>query len=120
MQVPWWWPFGRVDEIDPRELQDKLAGRNDLQLLDVRSGLEHAGGHISGAKNVPITDLPRQLDSLGLDPKRPVIAICLSGHRSIPAYRLLKRKGYRRVYSLAGGMLAWRRAKLPTTGNSKA
>ncbi|CAG0942423.1 thiosulfate sulfurtransferase [Anaerolineae bacterium] len=115
MNVPWWFPFGRVEEIAPRDLQSKLA--NDgagLQLLDVRSRVEFAESHLPRAKNVPINELPHQLDALGLDPNRPVIAICLSGHRSVPAYRLLKRAGYREVYSLAGGMMAWWRARLPT------
>ncbi|MBI4787591.1 MAG: rhodanese-like domain-containing protein [Chloroflexi bacterium] len=120
MHAPWWWPFGRVDEIEPRELQLKIGAGADLQLLDVREHFEHEAGHIAGARNVPIHDLPRRLDALRLDPRRPVVAICLSGHRSIPAYRLLKRKGFREVRSLAGGMMAWRRAKLPTTRDRTA
>ncbi len=121
MHVPWWWPFGRVDEIAPDALQAEIArnGRG-LQLIDVREEFEYEQGHVAGARNVPIHDLSRSLENLGLDPERPIVAICLSGHRSIPAYRLLKRKGYRQVYSLAGGMMAWRRAKLPTTEDGKA
>lgn len=119
MQVPWWFPFGRVEEIEPRELGDRLQndGR-DLQLLDVRSAIEYAEGHVANTRNVPITDLPDRLAGLGLDPARPVIAICLSGHRSVPAYRLLKRAGYTQVFSLSGGMLAWWVARLPTTRDS--
>jgi rhodanese-related sulfurtransferase len=116
VNVPWWFLFGRVEEIAPRELQDKLLNDGaDLQLLDVRSTIEYAEGHVANTRNVPITALPQQLVKLGLDPTRPVIAICLSGHRSVPAYRLLKRAGYSQVYSLSGGMLAWWAARLPTT-----
>lgn len=119
MRLPWWWPFGRVDEIAPRALEALLArdGGGDIQLIDVREEFEYQQGHVVGARSVPIHALPQSLDSLGLDPQRPIVAICLSGHRSIPAYRLLKRKGYDQVYSLAGGMLAWRRDQLPTTGH---
>jgi rhodanese-related sulfurtransferase len=116
VNVPWWFPFGRVEEITPRELQDKLLNDGaDLQLIDVRSTVEYAAGHAANTRNVPITALPKQLVKLGLDPTRPVIAICLSGHRSVPAYRLLKRAGYSQVYSLSGGMSAWWAARLPTT-----
>lgn len=117
MRLPWWWPFGRVDEIAPRALEALLArdGGGNIQLIDVREEFEYQQGHVVGARSVPIHALPQSLDSLGLDPQRPIVAICLSGHRSIPAYRLLKRKGYDQVYSLAGGMLAWRRDQLPTT-----
>ena len=115
MNVPWWFPFGRVEEIAPRDLQARLRddGR-DLQLLDVRSTVEYAESHMANTRNVPITELAQRLVDLGLDPARPVIAICLSGHRSVPAYRLLKRAGYSQVYSLSGGMLAWWAAHLPT------
>lgn len=115
MLLPWWFPFGRVDEIAPRDLQNKL--RNDgvnLQLIDVRSTAEYAGGHIARTRNVPIDTLQRELANLKLDPSRPVIAICLSGHRSVPAYRLLKRAGFNDVRQLSGGMLAWWRDQLPT------
>ncbi len=120
MHVPWWSPFGQVEEIAPRDLLAILGSGAAVQLLDVREPVEYRQGHIAGAHNVPIHDLPKQLDRLGLDTKRPVIAICLSGHRSIPAYRLLKRSGFAHVYSLSGGMMAWWRDKLPTSKDGQA
>ncbi len=113
MHVPWWFPFGRVDEIAPRDLLAKLGNGAGIQLVDVREPVEFRQGHIAGARNVPIHDLPKQLAQLNLDAARPVVAICLSGHRSVPAYRLLKRFGLPHVYSLSGGMMAWWRDNLP-------
>lgn len=114
MNLPWWFPFGHVDEIAPRALHEKLT-RADfaLQLLDVRTEAEFSESHIADACNVPIYHLPQRLAALNLDRTRPVVAICLSGHRSIPAFRLLKRAGFRKVYSLQGGMMAWWHARLP-------
>ncbi len=112
MSVPWWLPFGRVPELSPRELADALARRPAPQLLDVRSGPEFTAGHIPGATHASITSLPGRIGSLGLDPARPVVAVCLSAHRSPPAVRLLRREGYEAL-QLAGGMLAWRSAGLP-------
>jgi rhodanese-related sulfurtransferase len=101
-------------------LQAKLQNDGaDLQLIDVRSAAEYAGGHIANTRNVPIDTLPLCLPELNLDPKRPVIAICLSGHRSVPAYRLLKRSGFGEVYQLAGGMLSWWRERLPTVRDER-
>ncbi len=114
MHVPWWSPFGRVESISPHDLIAQLSDHTDLQIVDVREPFEFAESHIAGAQNVPIHNLPRRLDSLGLDPRRPVVAICLSGHRSVPASRLLKRAGYQ-VSQLEGGMLAWWHSNLPTT-----
>jgi rhodanese-related sulfurtransferase len=116
MRVPWWIPFGKIDEIAPRDLYAKLQhDGDDLQLLDVREVAEFKTGHIARARSVPVHDLPRRLSDLKLDPNKPVIAICLSGHRSIPAFRLLKRAGFRQVLGLGGGMIAWNRDHLPTT-----
>ncbi len=119
MHVPWWFPFGHVAEIAPRELHSRLGNGAGVQLLDVREPSEFEASHIAGARSLPVHELPRALDGLALDRTRPVVAICLSGHRSVPAYRLLKRAGYHEVYSLGGGMLAWWRAHLPTTKDGK-
>ena len=121
MRLPWWFPFGTVAEIAPRDLYAQLENDGvDLQLLDVRGVMEFEAGHIDRARNVPIHSLPQRLAELRLDPSKPVIAICLSGHRSIPAYRLLKRAGFREVYGLAGGMLAWRSNCLPALNDGAA
>jgi rhodanese-related sulfurtransferase len=112
MALPWWLPFGRVPERSPAELVAALSGPRPPQLLDVRTAAEHAAGHIAGAVSAPITGLAGRLDALGLDRSRPVVAICLSAHRSIPAVRLLRAAGHDAA-QLAGGMLAWRAAGLP-------
>ncbi len=112
MKVPWWFPFGRVPEIAPEVLVGELKGRTPPQLLDVRSPAEFSAGHIRGAVNVPITALRATLPSLRLDPARPVVAVCLSAHRSPPAVRLLRDQGFEAV-QLRGGMLAWRAALFP-------
>jgi rhodanese-related sulfurtransferase len=112
MNVPWWLPFGRVPEVRPADLVAELASRTGPVLLDVRTPGEFASGHISGAVNVPVTSLPGRLPSLGLPSGRPVVAICLSAHRSPPAVRLLLRGGVD-ARQLAGGMIAWRLAGLP-------
>jgi rhodanese-related sulfurtransferase len=121
MSVPWWMPFGSVDEIAPKDLYAKIKNNGkDLQLLDVRSTAEYAEGHIANTINIPINELPSRVGELKFDPLHPVYAICLSGHRSVPAYRLLKGKGYTQVFSLSGGMMAWWAAKLPNgKGKSK-
>jgi rhodanese-related sulfurtransferase len=112
MKLPWWLPFGRVPEIAPDELVRQLTGRSRPQLVDVRSPAEFAAGHIDGAVNVPVTSLPAGLPSARLDPARPVIAICLTAHRSRPAVRLLRERGFSAA-QLRGGMLAWRAGRLP-------
>ena len=114
MSFPWWLPFGRVPEISARELDDLLRN-GGAQLIDVRTPVEFAVGHVAGAHNVPIYSLRRALPSLGLDPGRPIVAICATAHRSPPAVRLLHAAGYENAMQLKNGMLSWYAAKLPTS-----
>jgi rhodanese-related sulfurtransferase len=107
-----WNPFGSVPEIEPRELLLALEVESPPILLDVRTVIEWERSRIEGAMSVPITSFADRLAALELDRARPVVAICLSAHRSVPAVRLLNERGYRAA-QLAGGMLAWWAAKLP-------
>jgi rhodanese-related sulfurtransferase len=114
MDLLWWLPFGEVPEIDGEELYDQLQEAAAPVVIDVRTSLEFAQGHIAGALNVPITDLKSKLTSLKLKKNHPVVAICLSAHRSIPAVRLFEEAGIKKACQLQGGMLAWQKAGLPT------
>jgi rhodanese-related sulfurtransferase len=112
MALPWWLPFGRVPEIPAPRLARDLSAAVPPQVVDVRTEAEFRRGHIRGAVNVPIQTLARRIGAIGLDRSRPVVAICLTAHRSIPAVRLLVRTGFSAA-QLAGGMLAWRAAGFP-------
>jgi len=69
-------------------------------LLDVRTPPEFAGGHIPGARNIPLDDLRRRLAEV---PKgRPVVAYCQVGQRGYLATRILMQHGYA-VSNLGGG-----------------
>lgn len=114
MDLLWWLPFGRVPEIDGEELHGRLQDAPSPVVIDVRTHLEFAQGHIDGAINVPITELKSKLDSLELEKDHQVVAVCRSAHRSIPAVRLFRDAGIKQACQLQGGMLAWEDAGLPT------
>ena len=103
-----WMPVGQVPELSADELNRLVKDKaTPVQILDVRTQMEWQMGHISGATNVPITRLNGAVDDLEFDKQLPVVAICLSAHRSIPAVRVLQELGYSDVKQLAGGMRAW-------------
>jgi len=110
----WWLPFGRVPELSASDINARLAADRQLQIIDVRSGAEWRRSHIPGAVSVPIQELKGRLSSLQLDAQQPVVAICLSAHRSIPAVRLLRAQGFESAVQLKGGMLAWWKDNYPT------
>ncbi|WP_100640329.1 rhodanese-like domain-containing protein [Marinobacter salexigens] len=99
-----WLPFGRVAEISPETLNEQLK---DVQIVDVRTPGEFQQSRIQGALNLPITQFSKKaISELSLDQGIPVVTVCLSAHRSIPATRRLKQLGYD-VKQLQGGMKAW-------------
>lgn len=114
MKLFWWWPFGKVPEISAKQLSVELQNATRTPLvLDVRTVAEWNDHRIAGSINVPITELGSRIAALAWDRKRPIVAVCRSARRSIPAVRLLARNGYLRVCQLEGGMLAWGAAGLP-------
>ena len=82
-------------------------------LIDVRERREWAGGHVPGARHIPLGQLPQAARALPGD--RDLLLICQSGNRSARATELLQRAGFSRATNVAGGMSAWSRAGLPVT-----
>ncbi len=91
------------------ELKSRLDAGAPLLVLDVRTATDFDGdqGHISGALNLPLEELPRRLDALGTDPERPIALICRTDRRSAKAAALLAQRGFARVQVVQGGMTAW-------------
>jgi rhodanese-related sulfurtransferase len=111
-----WLPAGRVPEIAAADLVERLASGEPTVLLDVRTQTEWRNSRIKGAENVPITQMSGAVGTLPYPKDAVIVAICLSAHRSIPAVRLLRERGYQRAVQLRGGMLAWWAARLPAEG----
>ena len=110
MNIWQWLPFGKVPEVN---VQDLNTQTEQVQIVDVRTRAEFEQSHIKGAQNLPITQFNNQsIIGLQLDPLKPVVTICLSAHRSIPATRKLTRMGYD-VQQLKGGMRSWWQQDMP-------
>lgn len=75
------------------------------QFIDVREPAEVAQGTIVGAVNIPLAQIPNQVDELDRD--RRVVLLCRSGNRSGQAAEFLVGAGFTDVINLAGGMLAF-------------
>jgi rhodanese-related sulfurtransferase len=97
-------PTEAVQRIDVDGLHARL---DDVQVLDVRERHEWDAGHIPGSLHAPYHELHAL--PAGLDPARPVAAICSSGQRSAVAASLLRRLGVHEVVHVAdGGVGTWR------------
>jgi adenylyltransferase/sulfurtransferase len=96
-----------VAEISPEALAARLAGGEPLAVIDVRDAHESAVSPMPSARCIPLATLGDALPEL--DRSRDLVVVCRSGIRSAQAVRQLQARGFTRVRSLAGGMLAWER-----------
>lgn len=78
-------------------------------LIDVREPMEFKQGHITGARNVPLTALSDVIADYDLNDK--IVFVCQSGMRSLQAVNFSNSIGYRKAMNLEGGMDAWTAAR---------
>ena len=100
-----------IVDVSPHEAARLLAGDQSLPIVDVRQRGEFKSGHISGASCHPLLGGVSGMD--GFDRSAPILVVCASGHRSMVAARLLRRRGFQHILSLVGGTAAWARQGLP-------
>ncbi len=106
-------PFETTGQLSVHTLKQRLdAGRNDLQLLDVRRPDEWKQGHIPTARHFFAPHLPEHLGEL--DRRKPVATYCGSGYRASIAASLLQQHGFREVFNIPGSMKAWKAAGYET------
>jgi rhodanese-related sulfurtransferase len=98
-------PARGLKNLTPNDFADQLKQNENKVLIDVREPREFKTGYIPGAVNWPLSELKGHLDEISKDQK--VFLYCRSGMRSQQAARMLSRKGYKSLYNLQGGILAW-------------
>ena len=97
------WRKHTADRIDSAEAHRLVSA--GARLIDVRTPAEFSAGHIEGARNVPLQELPARMGELG--PREdPLVLYCRSGRRSNLARTKLEAEGFTAVYDL-GPMSAW-------------
>ncbi len=96
--------WNEVDSLD----------RNEYIILDVRTPIEHEGGHIAGAVNIPLDELRKRIDEIPKDKK--AFVYCKVGLRGYIACRILSQNGIK-CFNLSGGFDLYKSANyMPTEG----
>jgi rhodanese-related sulfurtransferase len=91
--------------------------KTNVQVLDVRTLEEYNSGHISGSLLADWAQREQFNERVkSLDKSKPVYTYCLSGGRSRAAAAQLRQAGFKEVYNLEGGIVAWKRAAHPVEG----
>jgi rhodanese-related sulfurtransferase len=79
-------------------------------ILDVRSRVEFANGHVPGARHIPFWRISRRIDAFSIPPHAELVVYCGHGPRARVAGRTLRRKGFTRITYLEGHFSRWHRA----------
>ncbi|HKY63506.1 MAG TPA: rhodanese-like domain-containing protein [bacterium] len=96
-----------AETISPKKLAQMLQEGEQLQLLDVRELSEIQRAGFPGARHIPMGQLEARIAEL--NPDQTTVVICHYGNRSSVAAEQLKKKGFKNVMNLKGGIDAYSR-----------
>lgn len=102
------------DDLEPLPRDELLGRARDglVIVIDVRPPEEYAAGHISGAVNVPLSDLERYLEEI--HPEQEIVAYCRGPHcvLAFDAVERLRKSGLK-ARRLEDGYPEWKAEGLP-------
>jgi rhodanese-related sulfurtransferase len=107
-----------VTAMEVNAAKEYVVQHEDAVIIDVRMPVEYEMSHITGAVNVDVQDETFERMASALDPNKTYIVHCTKnpvGGRSSRALETLQRLGFKHLYSLEGGYIAWKDAELPLT-----
>lgn len=96
-----------LPQISVSELNELIATRPELQIIDVRRGAEFESGHAPRALSAPLANLRDVLPHLNLKPSAPTAVICAGGYRSSAGTSILRQLGFNDLLNVTGGTKAW-------------
>ena len=105
--------MSRVREIDPKSVQQKLERGDKFHFIDVREDHEWKTDHARGAEHIGRGIIERDIEHKIPNHDAEIVLYCGGGYRSALAADNLQKMGYTNVLSMAGGIKAWRDARLP-------
>ena len=103
----------QIKECSIHDVKAKLDHVKPIHLLDVREDHEFAKDHVRGAGHLGRGILERDIEEEIPDKQAEIILYCGGGFRSALAAQSLQAMGYRNVWSMDGGIRAWREAGYP-------
>lgn len=112
-----WSMFGSrvrgINDVDANGALQLINHKNAF-ILDVRQPEEYKNGHLLNSQLIPLGNLQARIGELAKYKDRPIVVVCRSGQRSGSACVTLAKQGFTQAYNLAGGVMAWQKANLPT------
>lgn len=96
-----------IHSISVDEAKTMIEGNDQLIIVDARTPEEFADGHLDGAINVDVKadDFTEQI--LKMSKEESYLVYCRSGKRSTKASNIMADQGFKTLYNMDGGYLAW-------------
>lgn len=107
--------FRQIGATEAYKLITNHKSDSDFVVLDVRTPEEYAQGHLPEKTPMNLDfyapDFRERLSRL--DRGKTYLVYCRTGHRSGETVQMMRELGFRRVYDLEGGIVAWQSVGLP-------
>ncbi|WP_442266528.1 rhodanese-like domain-containing protein [Tenacibaculum sp. ZS6-P6] len=95
-----------IIKLNASQLKEYIS-KEDIQLIDVRTSKEFNQGHITNAKSLDYFSSSFKTELNKLNKEKPIYLYCRSGKRSGKASEICNELGFKKIYDLNGGYLAW-------------
>lgn len=103
----------QISEVDAEDLKKALDEKSEGIVIDVRTPGEYGRGNIKGSINLPVDEVAAKIEKILPDKDKAIYVYCLSGSRSTQAVEIMMKLGYKNVFSVKSGLLAWRAKHYP-------
>jgi rhodanese-related sulfurtransferase len=103
-----------IQHVDAKAAAKLLASDDKKKapvILDIRTPDEFKEGHLKGAKNIDFFEDSFEAEVAKLDKDKNYLVHCKSGGRSTKSLKVFKKLGFKNIYHLDGGFIAWEEAE---------
>ncbi|MCC5944670.1 MAG: rhodanese-like domain-containing protein [Bernardetiaceae bacterium] len=102
----------KYENLNAEEFAAQVANKN-VEIWDVRTAGEFAGGHIKGAKLLELGSAAFNKAVENMSADKTYAVYCRSGMRSTQAVKKMTAQSEAKVYNLKGGISAWQSGGQP-------
>ncbi|MBU1043147.1 MAG: rhodanese-like domain-containing protein [Candidatus Omnitrophica bacterium] len=116
--------FGEANTLSPQDAYKKILTISDLMIIDVNEKFEYDKEHLKGAILIPRGLIEFKINrndifpdinkgKMPADKDAPMLLYCRFGARCLFTAVRLKKMGYTNIYTIKGGLEAWKAERLP-------
>ncbi|MEZ5082385.1 MAG: rhodanese-like domain-containing protein [Bacteroidales bacterium] len=93
--------------ISAEAVHNDIVAGTEIYMIDIRSDVDFALGHIENAENVAAGSVMTYLETEGIAKTAKIVIICYTGQTAGWVTSLLRISGYSNAFSMSWGMSSW-------------